>query len=114
MTGARGFAWNTNNSAGPGSASPREWLELGFGRIFDTPPTTPGSNAVNPNAILILAATSPNTGVAAAHGAGTAGNWYPINFYDAREGEMRDNVTANTTSGNKFILPARSGHHERR
>lgn len=31
----------------------KEWLELGFARGL-TPPTAPGGNAVNPNAILIL------------------------------------------------------------
>ncbi len=75
-----------------------EWLGLGFGRIFNNPPTTPGSNAVDPNAILILQQLRPTLASSAGHGgAGTSGNWYPINLYDAREGEMRDNVVANTT-----------------
>jgi Tfp pilus assembly protein PilX len=77
-----------------------QWLGLGFGRIFNAPPTTPGSNAVDPNAILILQQLRPTLGSATGHGAGTQGNWWPINLYDAREGEMRDNVVANTTSGN--------------
>jgi len=78
----------------------QEWLKLGFSRIFNNPPTAPGTNAVDPNAILILQQLRPTLGTAAAHGAGTSGNFYPINFYDAREGEMRDNAIANTTSGN--------------
>jgi Tfp pilus assembly protein PilX len=77
----------------------KEWLGLGFGRLFNTVPTTPGSNAVNPNAILILQQLQPAVTATAAHIAAT-GNWYPINFYDAREGEMRDNAVANATSGN--------------
>jgi Tfp pilus assembly protein PilX len=77
-----------------------EWLGLGFGRIFNNPPTVPNSNAVDPNAILILQQLRPTLGAATGHGAGTQGNWWPINFYDAREGEMRDNVVANTVSGN--------------
>jgi Tfp pilus assembly protein PilX len=89
-----------NNGAGwVGVTS--EWLGLGFGRIFNNPPTTPGSNAVDPNAILILQQLRPTLGAATGHGGvATAGNWWPINLYDAREGEMRDNVVANTTNGN--------------
>jgi hypothetical protein len=76
---------------------------LGFSRLFDSPPTSPGSNAVDPNAILILQQLRPTLLPASAHGAGTQGNFYPINFYDAREGEMRDNAVPNvntTFSGN--------------
>jgi Tfp pilus assembly protein PilX len=75
-----------------------EWLGLGFGRIFNNPPTTPGSNAVDANAILILQQLRPTLAATAGHGAAaTASNWWPINLYDAREGEMRDNTIANTT-----------------
>jgi hypothetical protein len=80
----------------------QEWLKLGFSRIFNNPPTTPGSNAVDPNAILILQQLRPTLGAASGHGAGTSGNFYPINFYDTREGEMRDTNVPNVTpsSGN--------------
>ncbi len=88
------------NNAGVWVGVTSEWLGLGFGRIFNNPPTTPGSNAVDPNAILILQQLRPTLAASSGHGAGTSGNWYPINFYDAREGEMRDNAIANTTSGN--------------
>jgi Tfp pilus assembly protein PilX len=89
-----------------------EWLGLGFGRLFDvnnpgiatSPPTCPGtpynaacSNTVDSNAILILQKLRPTLGAATAHSAGTSGDWWPLNFYDAREGEMRDNTVANTT-----------------
>ncbi len=89
-----------NNGAGwVGITS--EWLGLGFGRIFNNPSTTPNSNAVDPNAILILQQLRPTLGSATGHGGvATAGNWWPINLYDAREGEMRDNVVANTVNGN--------------
>ena len=85
------------NNAGNWVGVTKEWLALGFSRSFNTPPTSPGSNAVDPNAILILQQLRP--GVAAGHGAGTQNNFYPINFYDTREGEMRDTTVANTTSG---------------
>jgi Tfp pilus assembly protein PilX len=80
----------------------QEWLKLGFSRIFNNPPTTPGSNAVDPNAILILQQLRPTLAAASGHGAGTQGNFYPINLYDTREGEMRDNNVPNVTpaSGN--------------
>jgi Tfp pilus assembly protein PilX len=114
----------------------QEWLQFGFAR-GTIPPTTPGTNPVNPNAILILqkladrngdGTVDPNGIAPACVGSGgsftcTSGkppeatrdsatpgdligrygnsthpngasptqyNWYPINFYDAREGEVRD------------------------
>jgi Tfp pilus assembly protein PilX len=88
------------NNAGNWVGVTTEWLGLGFSRIFNNPPTTPGSNAVDANAILIFQQLRPTLAATAAHGAGTQGNFYPINFYDAREGEMRDNTVSNTTSGN--------------
>jgi hypothetical protein len=89
------------NNAGVWVGVTTEWLKLGFSRVFNNPPTAPGTNAVDPNAILILQQLRPSTPAlapAAAHGAGTAGNFYPINFYDAREGEMRDQNVANTSA----------------
>ncbi|MGA8340463.1 MAG: PilX N-terminal domain-containing pilus assembly protein [Candidatus Sulfotelmatobacter sp.] len=77
----------------------KEWLNLGFGQPFNTPPTAPATNAVNSNAILILQQLQPGVAVSAANIA-AHNTWYPINFYDAREGEMRDNAVANATSGN--------------
>ena len=110
-----------------------EWLALGFARGL-TPPLAPGTNPINPNAILILQqpADRNGDGVIDQKGTGPTGcakvagvwncikarppevtvdantllpwygdskaavqsvsmnNWYPINFYDAREGEVRD------------------------
>ena len=77
----------------------KEWLALGFGQPFNTVPTSPNSNPANPNAILILQQLQPGLGVTAGNLSSTS-TWYPINFYDAREGEMRDNAVPNATSGN--------------
>jgi hypothetical protein len=87
------------NNAGTWMGVTKEWLSFGFGQVFDTPPVTPGSNSVNPNAILILQQLQPTLAPSVANIYAT-GTWYPINLYDAREGEMRDNATANATSGN--------------
>ena len=80
----------------------QEWLNYGFGRIYNTPPTAPagnaGANALSP-AILILqqlqqtVIQGPGSAISAAPppaNDATAYNWTPINFYDAREGEPRD------------------------
>jgi len=88
------------NNAGNWVGITTEWLGLGFGRAFNAVPTTPsggaGQNAINPNAILILQQLRPALGVANAAGAlATQYNWFPINLYDAREGEMRDTPQAN-------------------
>jgi PilX N-terminal len=89
---------NTNAAFTPVT---QEWLQLGFSRPFNVVPTTPGSNTVDPNAILILQQLTPWVAqtAASAHGAGTQNNFFPINFYDAREGEMRDANFPNTVSG---------------
>jgi hypothetical protein len=84
------------NNAGNWVGVTQEWLAMGFGRALNIPPTTPsggaGQNAVNPNAILILQQQRA-IGLATS-GAGSQNNWYPINFYDTREGEMRDGQQA--------------------
>jgi hypothetical protein len=86
------------------AAVTQEWLELGFARGLSVPNSESGiNNSVHPNAILILQqqadrnADGALTGIgetAAITGSGRRNNWYPINMYDAREGEVRD--TANT------------------
>jgi Tfp pilus assembly protein PilX len=99
------------NNAGTWVGVTTEWLGLGFGRDYNVELTGPagtpvgalgagpygsttGSNSVNPHAILILQQLSahlqPPTGV---------NSWYPINFYDAREGEMRDNPNGCAVNG---------------
>lgn len=86
------------NSAGKFIGVTREWLGWGFGRNYGSAPilpgptglTTPkaGQNQVNPHAIVILQQLRP----AAAVTSPLTGNnvWYPINFYDPREGNPRD------------------------
>jgi Tfp pilus assembly protein PilX len=141
------------NNTGTWVPVTNEWLQLGFARGVK-PPTAPGTNPINPNAILLLqqpadrstsntlvampAATgAPSTATAPActsligcstwsagsppqlvsdAGSGaqwafgvtpsspgattpqslTEYNWYPINFYDVREGEPRDNDWSTT------------------
>jgi hypothetical protein len=82
-----------------------EWLSLGFGRGALPPSDTTPNNA-HPRAILIFQQLADRNGDGAvsstdgaafgatklpATDAGNQYNWYPINFYDAREGEARDN-----------------------
>jgi hypothetical protein len=113
----------------------QEWLNLGFARDL-TPPTAPGANDINPNAILLFqepAKRNLATAILDVKGSGPGPcskvggvwscvkalppevtvdqktflpwygdstdvpslsmfNWYPINFYDTREGEPRDAV----------------------
>jgi len=90
----------------------QEWLQLGFGR-GPLPPTQAAPNNVNPNAILLFQqeadenansavdAGTEVTGTATTWFRGSApvtrNNWFPINFYETREGELRENPNpANT------------------
>lgn len=95
----------------------QEWLQLGFARGLQvptqagTPGSTPASNAMgvygsnylvdHKDAILYFQQTADrngNNGISGAdtpittnpYGAGSQYNWYPINLYDAREGENND------------------------
>jgi Tfp pilus assembly protein PilX len=99
------------NNAGAWVGITQQWLSYGFGRGYNAPPTEPYhasaasapycpqyptfpaaqcQNPISP-AILILQQLQKGVSVATATGgAGTANNWIPINFYDAREGEPRD------------------------
>jgi len=88
----------------------QEWLQLGFARGV-TPPINGAVNPVHPNAILLLQMqadrngdgnatnvelqTDPGTN-SVVTGAATRNNWYPINMYEAREGEFRENQRATT------------------
>ncbi len=99
------------NNAGNWIGVTTEWLGLGFGRTFNVTPTTPrggaGQNAVNPNAILILQQLRPGLAAGNAVGAvATATNWFPINLYDAREGEARDTAQANGSCSVNGIINA--------
>ncbi|MGH9498967.1 MAG: hypothetical protein ACRD3L_07465 [Terriglobales bacterium] len=138
----------------------QEWLGLGFAR-GSLPPTAPGTNPMNPNAILLLqepadrnrdgvldsvgappgftsACTKKSGGVciqttytpfpakppevtndvlvsspwygdstqAAGSQSPSQYNWYPINFYDAREGEARDVKTGDQSCAPLGIMNA--------
>src|SRR5882724_1721983 len=97
-----------------------EWLQLGFARGA-TPPGTFTPNTVHPNAILLLQmqADRDSDGIASPAelvtdagtastitGPATRNNWYPINMYEAREGEFRENqrVTPNCSIGGVLNL----------
>jgi type II secretory pathway pseudopilin PulG len=96
------------NAAGAWVGITTEWLQLGFARGVN-PPTKPvggglGSNPVHPNAILLLqeradrsippdgnatdAGDLPNNIIDG--GSLSQYSWYPINFFDPREGFPRD------------------------
>jgi hypothetical protein len=108
--------WNNTSQSWVGITT--QWLGYGFGRGYDAPPTHPYNtatatypycqnfapgpvyavgpcqNGISP-AILILQQLQPGKGPATATGAAaTANNWIPINIYDAREGEPRDDRPA--------------------
>lgn len=80
-----------------------EWLNLGFSRGV-TPSVTAGTNQVNPNAILVFQQQA-TTGLAA-NGSGSQYNWLPINFYDAREGEIRDVGSSSTSCAPNGVMNA--------
>jgi len=96
----------------------QEWLQLGFARGFN-PPTALAPNTVHPNAILLLQMQADRNGAVAGSGllidpgtnsnitgAATRNNWYPINMYESREGEFRENqrVTPNCSIGGVLNL----------
>ena len=90
----------------------KEWLGLGFARGLAVP-TTPGANSLadHRNAILYfqlqadrdgdgaLTATAAKDISITVTGANSQYNWFPINFYDAREGEARDWTAAPGAAG---------------
>jgi hypothetical protein len=91
----------TRRADGSYVAVTQEWLQLGFARGHqDAPDFEFGrTNTVHPNAILILQqlADRDADGDVDELGGGNIitditnrRNWYPINLYDTREGEVRD------------------------
>lgn len=85
----------------------REWLQFGFARGLLPPATSVTPVAVHPNAILMFQMLADRDGNGAIPGSpanaqenSTVGgpnakwNWFPINMYDTREGELRDWVPA--------------------
>jgi Tfp pilus assembly protein PilX len=83
------------NNSGTWVGITQHWLSWGFVRQYNQAPTGPGADPINPNAILILQQLSPS----ATTPVGATGNFYPINFYDTREGEMRDNANGCAVNG---------------
>jgi hypothetical protein len=98
----------------------QEWLQLGFARGI-IPPGAGVPNTVHPNAILLLQQQADRNGDGVLQpaevvkdagtnsvitGPATRNNWYPINMYEAREGEFRENqrVTANCSIGGVLNL----------
>jgi hypothetical protein len=87
----------------------KEWLGLGFARGL-APPTAPGSNTLvdHKNAILYFQMQADRNGDGSlttsgdvstnVTGANSQYNWFPINMYDTREGEVRDWDTAPSAS----------------
>lgn len=78
----------------------QEWLNLGFARGLQTPDSEHGrANLVNPNAILILQqlADLNHRGTSDNSSSNQHYNWLPVNFYDTREGERRENATSGTS-----------------
>jgi hypothetical protein len=88
----------------------QEWLQLGFARGVN-PPNAGAPNTVHPNAILLFQMEADRNGDGVASnaelvtdggtnsvvtGPATRNNWYPINMYEAREGEFRENQRATT------------------
>ena len=86
----------------------QEWLKLGFARGLYPPASSVTPVAVHPNAILMLQMLADRDGSGTISGAtesSTVGgtdaqfNWFPINFYDTREGEPRDWATGAAPGG---------------
>jgi hypothetical protein len=70
---------------------------------------TQWTNALPPEVIVDAASTSPFFGVTSAGTATqsiTRNNWYPINFYDAREGEARDNAWGDNSCTTNGVMNA--------
>ncbi len=96
----------------------KEWLELGFAR-GTTPPKYGVANSVDPKAILILQQPADRNGDGVftppsqtcttkkkkttcttdpgETATSSRNDWYPINIYDSREGELRENQHSSTT-----------------
>jgi len=88
-----------------------EWLSLGFARD-SIPPKVVGGNLVHPKAILLFQELADRNNVGNTVGVLPTGlnsqyNFYPINFYDAREGELRDvSSTSDTTAAVNGVMNA--------
>jgi hypothetical protein len=95
----------------------QEWLKLGFARGLKPPNSAAGiSNSVHPKAILIFQMQADRNldgqfkngqhESSAITGTNSQYNWFPINFYDPREGEVRDSDLGNGTCTSNGVLNA--------
>jgi hypothetical protein len=79
----------------------KEWLDLGFSRGLQTPDSEHGrANTENPNAIMILQQRreDPSSSRGTLLTSGSSKYWWePLNFYDTREGERRENPLTGST-----------------
>jgi hypothetical protein len=114
------------NAAGNWIGVTTEWLKFGFGRNYNQPPTHPYNasaatvplcknyptlpasqcqNGISP-AILILQQLQASQAVTNGMGAAASNAaWLPINFYDSREGEPRDNRPSTDPGPGKNCSP---------
>lgn len=86
----------------------QEWLNLGFARGLLSPDAEHGvTNSVHPNAILLLQEQADRNGdgkltssneTTNVTGSANQYSWFPINMYDTREGELRDNGPSSSAS----------------
>jgi hypothetical protein len=86
----------------------KEWLDLGFSRGLQTPDSEHGrANTENPNAIMILQQRRDSASRGNAITTGPSQYWWmPLNFYDTREGERRENPLTGTTCSVGGIMTA--------
>jgi hypothetical protein len=86
----------------------QEWLDLGFSRGLQTPDSEHGrANSENANAIMILQQRRDTTTRGTAFASGPSKYWWePLNFYDAREGERRENAVTGTSCSLGGIMTA--------
>jgi Tfp pilus assembly protein PilX len=87
------------NNTGNWVGVTRKWLTWSFTRQYNIPPSGPtgtaGADPYNPNAIIMLQQLTPT----APSQVGAPNAFYPINFYDTREGEMRDAANGCAVNG---------------
>ena len=94
----------------------QQWLNLGFARDLVPPNSEAGiANTIHQNAILLFqlradrnfdGKISAADGSITTSGANSQYNWLPINFYDAREGEVRDVATGDSTCTPNGVMNA--------
>ncbi|HEX5433194.1 MAG TPA: pilus assembly PilX N-terminal domain-containing protein [Candidatus Angelobacter sp.] len=88
----------------------QEWLDLGFSRGLQQPDSEHGrANTEDPNAILIMQQRREDPSKSRGTQL-TSGNssywWMPLNFYDTREGERRENAVGSSTCSVGGIMTA--------